>query len=129
MVVRIMLEDKYCLKCGIKLDKSNSKYVKHANAYFCKKCAEKLEAHYNAEYTCAICGKKFNKGEIKILLTSKELSNEPIDVEKRFVCVDCYSKIGNRVPSKIKNSNIEREHIRKEISKSILHKTLNTINK
>ncbi|MGC8648697.1 MAG: hypothetical protein ACP5UN_00545 [Candidatus Micrarchaeia archaeon] len=124
-----MVDDKYCMKCGIKLDKNNRKYVSQANAYFCKKCAEKLEAHYKAEYTCAICGKKFSKGELKIVLPNKEFGNEPINIERRFVCIDCYSKIGNRVSSKIKSSDIEKENIKKAINKSLLHRTLDTINK
>jgi len=123
-----MVDEEYCRKCGVKLNRSNRKYVEKANAYFCKKCAAELEAHYTAEYTCAICGKKFARGELKILLPTKAFEDETLPAERRFVCVDCYSKLGNRTISKVSSSNASREDLKKEIRKSIINKTLTHVN-
>ncbi|MCL5433623.1 MAG: hypothetical protein M1538_01425 [Candidatus Marsarchaeota archaeon] len=115
----------YCRKCGTKLIKENKKYVTEVNDFFCTKCAKEIEDFYKANHTCAVCGRKFGKSEIKIAISNSILgnnSNPDKDFGLRFVGVECYNKLTTKNISKINNSNAKIDRIRKDIRKSIVNR-------
>lgn len=63
---------------------------------------------------CAVCNLILRTGEVKFLLSSTELLELNLPLEKRQVCIDCYSTMNNDVP-RIKRYK-QRLNLYKEIN-------------